>query len=62
MSFLPSILACAVCMPDPDSSVSRAAGFAIFFMITMVAIVLSVFLKVIFNFARKQRDCSETSH
>ncbi len=58
MNVLPAMLACATCMPDPNSAASQAASMTIFFMIGILAVVLSIFLKTIFNFARRQRDCA----
>ena len=52
---LPSaILACATCMVDKDTNTAQAAGTAIFFMVGVVGVVLSILLYVIISFARKQ--------
>lgn len=55
--FLP-IIACATCLPDQGSDVARAANMAILFMVVVVLLMLGLLLKVIFNFARKQRQHS----
>ena len=55
MTFLPPILACATCMPDQSTDVARASNMAILFMVAVVFSMFGVLLKIIFNFARKQR-------
>ena len=52
---LPFILACATCLPDQDTDVARAANMAILFMVAVVVLMSGVLLKVIVNFARRQR-------
>lgn len=48
-------LACATCMPDPNSIEANAQGFAILFMLGILAIVFSVLFYTIYSFARRQR-------
>lgn len=55
MNFIPRMLACATCLPDQDSSVALAANIAILFMVVVVAAVFGLLLKIMFNFARRQR-------
>jgi len=61
MNFLPSIFACATCLPDQNTEVAKAANLAIFFMVGVVVLVLGVVLKIMFNFARKQRQFSDNN-
>lgn len=55
MTLLPSIIACATCLPDQGSEVARAANLAILFLAVVIVAVLGLILKIMFNFARKQR-------
>lgn len=55
MHSFPAIIACATCLVDQGTPTAQAAGTAIFFMVGVVAAVLSVFLYAIISFARKQR-------
>ena len=55
MHALPSILACATCLPDQNTDVARASHLAILFMVAVVFSMFGVLLIVILNFARKQR-------
>jgi flagellar biogenesis protein FliO len=61
MHLLPTIFACATCLPDQTTEVAKAANLAIFFMVGVVILVLSLVLKIMFNFARKQRQFSDTN-
>lgn len=58
MSFLPTIIACATCQPDQNTDTARAANFAILFMVIVVFLMLGTLLKIMFNFARRQRQQS----
>lgn len=58
-SILPSILACATCLPDRGSQASVAQGNAILFMLVLLAFVLGMFIYTIFSFARKQKRALE---
>ena len=49
------VLACATCLPDQNTDVARASNMAILFMVAVVFSMFGVLLKVILNFARKQR-------
>lgn len=55
MTFLPSILACATCLPDQNTDVARASNMAILFMVAVVFSMFGVLLRIIVNFARKQQ-------
>ena len=55
MNALSFILACATCMPDQNTDVARASNMAILFMVAVVFSMFGVLLKIILNFARKQR-------
>lgn len=57
MSHLPPIIACATCLPDQSTGVGRAASMAILFMVVVILSMLGLFIKIMFNFARRQRDC-----
>lgn len=48
--------ACATCLPDQDTEVAKAANMAILFMAVIVFLMLGLLLKIIFNFARRQRE------
>ena len=48
-------LACATCQPDQNTDVARASNMAILFMVAIVFAMFGVVLKIILNFARKQR-------
>ena len=50
-----NLIACATCRVDQDTDVARAANMAILFMVVIVFLMLGLLLKIIFNFARKQR-------
>lgn len=56
MNIIPDLIACATCMPDPNSPVSIAGSKAILLMLTVLFVLLAIFLRAIFNFARKQRE------
>jgi len=55
MIFLPHILACATCSVDQNTDVARASSMAILFMVAVVFSMFGILLKIILNFARKQR-------
>ena len=48
-------IACATCIPNGDAGQANAQGFAILFMLGMLAVVFSVLFYTIASFARKQR-------
>ena len=61
MNMLPHFLACATCMPDRDSNIAMAGSSALIFMVCVLLILLGTFIKIIFNFARKQRQSLESN-
>lgn len=54
-------LACATCLPDQSTDVARASNMAVLFMVIVVFSVLGLLLKIIFNFARKQREYAKAT-
>ena len=56
MSTVHVLLACATCQPDQNTDTARAANFAILFMVIVVFLMLGTLLKIMFNFARRQRQ------
>lgn len=61
MNVLPHILACATCLPDQNSDVARASSMAILFMVAVVFAMFGVLLRIIVNFARRQRAHQDPS-
>ena len=53
---LPDLLACAVCLPDQSSGVAKAANMMLLFMVVVVFAVLGLLIKIMFNFARRERQ------
>jgi hypothetical protein len=60
MNFLPLTIACATCLADPTSEMSKAMNMALIFMVGIVFTMLGILIKIMFNFARRQRE-SENS-
>lgn len=60
MNFLTPIIACATCLADPTSETARALNFALIFMVGMVFTMLGLLIKIMFNFARRQRECENS--
>lgn len=56
MSLPSHLLACATCLPDQGTEVAHAANMAILFMAVVIIAMLGLLLKIIFNFARRQRQ------
>ena len=54
-------LACAVCLPDQSSEVAKASNTAILFMVIVVFGMFGLIVKIMFNFARKQREFEKSS-
>jgi len=50
-----SILACATCMADKGSQVGQAQGFAILFMLGMLAFMFLCAACFVYSFVRRQR-------
>ncbi len=59
MSLLSLPIACATCLPDPNSAEANAQGFAILIMLGVLAFIFSVLFYTIFSFARRQRRFAE---
>lgn len=56
ISALPSpVLACATCMADKGSLVGQAQGFAILFMLGMLAFMFICAACFVYSFVRRQR-------
>ncbi|WP_395742110.1 hypothetical protein [Prosthecobacter sp.] len=54
-----SVLACATCMADKGSLVGQAQGFAILFMLGMLAFMFLCAAAFVFAFVRRQRAHQE---
>ena len=52
------LLACATCMGDEGSLINKAAGYAIAFMLVMLAIVLGSLIKFMSYLAKKEKGAS----
>ena len=61
MNVLPSILACATCLADPTSETAQAMNMALVFMVAVVFAMLGLLIKIMFNFARRQRETETES-
>lgn len=61
MNLLPLFFACSVCMPDPTSDVAKASSTAILFMIGVLFCMFALLIKIMLNFARKQREFENPS-
>ncbi|TLD70222.1 hypothetical protein FEM03_13620 [Phragmitibacter flavus] len=60
MNFLPNLLSCAVCLPDQTTEIARAANMMLMFMVVVVFFVLGLLIKIMFNFARREREHLES--
>jgi hypothetical protein len=60
MNSIPLLIACATCLADPTSETSKAMNMALIFMVGIVFTMLGILIKIMFNFARRQRE-SENS-
>jgi hypothetical protein len=52
--------ACATCLADPSSETARAMSFALIFMVGIVFAMLGLLIKIMFNFARRERECEKS--
>lgn len=50
-----SLLACATCMGDAGSLINKAAGYAIVFMLAMLAVVLGSLIKFMCFLSKRDR-------
>lgn len=60
LTLLPHFLACAVCLPDQSTEVARAANMMLLFMVIVVVAMLGLFIKIMMNFARREREHEES--
>ena len=60
MTVLPTIIACATCLADPSSETAQAMGNALIFMVVVVFAILGLLIKIMFNFARRERECENS--
>jgi heme/copper-type cytochrome/quinol oxidase subunit 2 len=60
MKLLPDLLSCAVCLPDQSTDIARAANMMLMFMVVVVFLILGLFIKIMFNFARREREHQES--
>jgi hypothetical protein len=61
MNLLSLPIACATCLPDPNSSEANAQGLAFLVMLSALALIFSILFYTIFSFARRQRQFSDVS-
>lgn len=55
------LLSCATCFVDPSSDVSKAASMSIMFLGSIILGMMGLLIKIMFNFARRQRECENSS-
>jgi hypothetical protein len=60
MNFLPPIIACATCSADPTTETAQAMNMALIFMVAVVFAMLGLLIKIMFNFARRQREAENS--
>ncbi len=60
MNLVPFTIACATCLADPTSETSKAMTMALIFMVGVVFTMLGLLIKIMFNFARRQRESENT--
>lgn len=60
MFSLPTIFACATCFADQSSETAKAMNLALIFMVGVVFAMLGLLIKIMFNFARRQRECENS--
>ncbi|QIF00848.1 hypothetical protein [Roseimicrobium sp. ORNL1] len=48
-------------MPDPSSEVSKAASMSIMFLGVIILGMMGLFIKIMFNFARREREFDKSS-
>ena len=61
MNSAPALLACATCFADPASDTAKAMNLALVFMVAVVFSMLGLFIKIMFNFARREREAAAQS-
>lgn len=60
MNILPPIIACATCTADPTTGTAQAMTIALIFMVAIVFAMLGLLIKIMFNFARRERECENS--
>lgn len=60
MTTLPPIIACATCLADKSSETAQAMNIALIFMVGIVFAMLGLLIKIMFNFARRERACENS--
>jgi hypothetical protein len=60
MNILPPIIACATCLADPTSNTAQAMSLALIFMVGIVFAMLGLLIKIMFNFARREREAENS--
>jgi hypothetical protein len=60
MNLVPPIFACATCLADPSSTTAQAMTYALIFMVGIVFAMLGLLIKIMFNFARRERECEKS--
>ncbi|MFN0075373.1 MAG: hypothetical protein ACKVY0_02750 [Prosthecobacter sp.] len=56
-----SILACATCMGDKGSLIGQAQGFAILFLLGVLAFMFTCAAGIVLSMVRRQRQHAQTS-
>ncbi len=54
------MLGCATCLADQSSETAQAMNVALIFMVAVVFGMLGLLIKIMFNFARRQRECENS--
>jgi hypothetical protein len=60
MHLLPPIIACATCSADPTTETAQAMTNALIFMVIIVFAMLGLLIKIMFNFARREREAENS--
>ena len=60
MNLLSPLIACATCSADPTSDTAQAMSNALIFMVGIVFAMLGTLIKIMFNFARRERECENS--
>jgi heme/copper-type cytochrome/quinol oxidase subunit 2 len=59
MNTLSLPIACATCLPDPNSAEANAQGFAILVMLGVLGFIFCVLFYTIYSFTRRQRQYAQ---
>lgn len=60
MSLPPSILACATCFADKDSAIGQAQGYAILFLLFMLAFMFTGLFAIVRTIMRRQQQHADS--